>query len=191
MADLTLPGDLPGLLRRGSPVVFLAGGGTAAICARPIDYKGRVCWLTWWENGRHGASQPSHPSSFALDLTDPTGRVHAAWCVNEQVTTPSVEALVTPYISILMLAFSGVDMTDDEIATLRDLCLRLAGREQSDPNAAVSDGIAYDEASGVNAIGQDDPWLDEDFTAAEMAVLRKRLGGDDLIAAIEEVTDGE
>lgn len=81
MTDLILPGDIPGLLRRGSPVL--------------VDREGD------WEEanslvlqpGRRTAITRRHPgdacvgvsaqwvdmSSIHLDLSDPTGRCHAAW----------------------------------------------------------------------------------------------------------------
>lgn len=74
---VTLPGDIPGLLRRGSPV----------LCDIPPTLQGTVCcvdggpapdvWVSWddpdvtddWVSSVH----------VRLDLSDPTGRAHAAW----------------------------------------------------------------------------------------------------------------
>ena len=74
--SLVLPGTIPGLLRRGSPVVFLsedAGNGhiypkgTMAVVDRMQDTEPRI-------NGRS-----VFPSIIGLDLTDATGRMHACW----------------------------------------------------------------------------------------------------------------
>lgn len=88
-SDLTLPGDIPGLLRRGSPVLRHPLGSPvvpsieAALChgveMRPrrggdgeelcVDLGGDYpAPMRWWPAAR-----------VSLDLTDPTGRAHAAW----------------------------------------------------------------------------------------------------------------
>jgi len=70
---LTLPGSIPRLLRRGSPVTY--NGGAWLVVA-----------MGEWDNGDEGvqiARIGEHtvcPIDFtALDLSDPTGRAHAAW----------------------------------------------------------------------------------------------------------------
>ncbi len=59
MTDLTLPGTIPGLLRRCSPVVRADG-------SRFVLEYGDEAYI-------RGARHPS------LDLTDATGRTHASW----------------------------------------------------------------------------------------------------------------
>lgn len=73
----TLPGDIPGLLRRGSPVIALIGRAKAAtralVFGHGVDHNGvlvgtssdGVRWLP--------------DDCLALDLSDATGRAHAAW----------------------------------------------------------------------------------------------------------------
>lgn len=87
--DLTLPGDIPGLLRRGSPVVKTwhddidaDGNPTVLFTASGFylrdlapDKAGRRC-LCWFDNESIGLDSGFPP---ALDLTDATGRAHAAW----------------------------------------------------------------------------------------------------------------
>ena len=73
MSALTLPGDIPGLLRRGSPVVIEEWRGNITSEKPDDDGEYRVCGTDndrrngWWRTG------------LALDLTDATGRAHAAW----------------------------------------------------------------------------------------------------------------
>lgn len=75
MADLILPGTIPGLLRRGSPVIA------------PVSKRVRVLGRRALVEGEHldtglvlladGALEDA--SDLRLDLTDATGRAHAAW----------------------------------------------------------------------------------------------------------------
>ncbi len=72
MADLTLPGTIPGLLRRGSPVTKDGWTG-GAVVAKVRDLSVVVV-------SEDGPSWPfARPASLRLDLTDATGRAHAAW----------------------------------------------------------------------------------------------------------------
>lgn len=76
-ADVTLPGSIPGLLRRGSPVTCEAGifGHTSGVVT---GYPPRTTgWIdVAWDGGVVSAMPPQQ---LALDLTDATGRAHAAW----------------------------------------------------------------------------------------------------------------
>jgi hypothetical protein len=72
-ADLVLPGTIPGLLRRGSPVCTLVGPGDLIVgfSDRLTPHRGEGAYLASGSWVRLvGAS---------LDLTDATGRAHAAW----------------------------------------------------------------------------------------------------------------
>ena len=72
MGDLTLPGDIPGLLRRGSPVFWrdeetphvVLHADAVSVFAAPVSMP--------------SIGVQDHPDAFALDLTDATGRFHAA-----------------------------------------------------------------------------------------------------------------
>ena len=93
MADLTLPGSIPGLLRRGSPVIYQqrgvgddVGGGWSAIdnAARapvralvvdPMESRPAKVLLSTCRS----SSVRARAVHVALDLTDATGRAHAAW----------------------------------------------------------------------------------------------------------------
>lgn len=81
---LTLPGSIPGLLRRGSPVVYSARG---------REYAATLCEQRRFALGRdeivydvHRVGVPPEVSPYDtldvppdLDLSDATGRAHAAW----------------------------------------------------------------------------------------------------------------
>ena len=91
MSALTLPGDIDGLLRRGSPVVLAADEhwngtswmdpiehGTKGLLFRPDD---EPLWWVAWESptGDPYCLDPAAAKHLALDLSDATGRAHAAW----------------------------------------------------------------------------------------------------------------
>lgn len=82
MTDLILPGDIPGLLRRGSPVLVdtplrVNGGGAPALVLTP----GRriACIQSASATLDVDVLGGVFPEHIHLDLTDPTGRCHAAW----------------------------------------------------------------------------------------------------------------
>jgi len=95
VADLTLPGSIPGLLRRGSPVFW---------CDEETPYV--VTWIGPWPDSdpNGGAIALIAPGSepcigmcvnatadLALDLFDATGRVHAAWWLAEHLIAGAPE----------------------------------------------------------------------------------------------------
>ena len=64
-AALTLPGTIPGLLRRGSPVTHIDGSRLVVVELDGDDAKLPSGW--------------AYTRLLDLDLTDATGRAHAAW----------------------------------------------------------------------------------------------------------------
>lgn len=78
MTAPTLPGSIPGLLRRGSPVVVPVSARVRAVGLRAlvgglgVDHDG--VWVITDNGARWEA-----PADVALDLSDSTGRAHAAW----------------------------------------------------------------------------------------------------------------
>lgn len=121
MSDLTLPGDIKGLLRRGSPVVRL--------CNHRKGAQGLV-----WRVGNGLAvvtcADETGPSllpmqDFALDLTDATGRVHSAWWVRDR---SGGNGITRRQMDIVALAESGRTMSPEQTTTLRLLVLHVAGR---------------------------------------------------------------
>lgn len=123
MSALTLPGTIPGLLRRGSPVVFGTHRGDVmsvettddGIEAGVVDENGAAWWF--------GPTGPVITDDLHLDLTDPTGRAHAAWWAFGRRGWRNVAMNLFTLID----ARRGCDMPDADIARLRDLCLALAG----------------------------------------------------------------
>ena len=140
MSELTLPGDIPGLLRRGSPVVFRSGGHVPGTVAKFADHKGitDVPWV-WWEphNEPNGVGKPSLRNSILLDLSDPTGRAHAAWWVLGQSAGPVSKALAaldtsSTYLLGLIDRCCAGSATAFDTEALRRIVLHVAGREGSD-----------------------------------------------------------
>lgn len=132
--DKTLPGDIPGLLRRGSPVWWRDEETPYIVC-----YVWRVCD----DDSQGGENVLAAPctapcigledcaSNFAIDLTEKTGRVHAAWWA---LTHPnSVKGFNGRDAAVVEAAGAGVDMDDEETAVLKNLVLRLAGRLDLNP----------------------------------------------------------
>ena len=75
---ITLPGDIPGLLRRGSPVF--------AYSDKP-KVVGNISPSGIASVGPHAAVAPA---AIRLDLTDATGRAHAAWWLAAKVGIASL-----------------------------------------------------------------------------------------------------
>jgi hypothetical protein len=84
LPTLTLPGDIPGLLRRGSPVVALIGRAKAAtralVFGHGVDHNGVLVGTSSdgvrWLPDDH----------LDLDLAGATGRAHAAWWLASNVS---------------------------------------------------------------------------------------------------------
>lgn len=75
--DLTLPGTIPGLLRWCSPVAVPGYGcGVGVVVDRP---SGRESWVRVLMQCDDDGPSPQERKRVFLDLTDATGRAHAAW----------------------------------------------------------------------------------------------------------------
>jgi hypothetical protein len=86
MSTITVPGDIFGLLRRGSPVVFYpedVRGITIGLVSRSGTSRAEVAYL----NRGNPAGAPLPLAEVALDLTDATGRAHAAWWLASKMPT--------------------------------------------------------------------------------------------------------
>jgi len=133
----TLPGDIPGLLRRGSPILYteaLIPGVVLALIAEELGefsdppilsvalFGQHVvkdgCIDIVWRDRRH----------LTIDLTDPTGRAHAAWWVGARIDLTVWPIEPGSEDEARMLAQGGEDLTPTQIDTLARLVLRLAGR---------------------------------------------------------------
>lgn len=125
----SLPGDIPGLLRRGSPFVYVGPdrhrrGWIGLIEQVHHDGRARIAWNA----GVHGVERLEH---VALDLTDATARWHAAlWLDNQPISLLRAAADVGPVAlgEVMDAARRGVPMTPEQIDVLCRFCLRLAGR---------------------------------------------------------------
>lgn len=126
MSDNTmvLPGDIPGLLRRGSPVLY--DRERFHVSDIDISRDREDVYIARWapEYWEYVGTRVS-PASAALDLTDPTGRAHAAWWVIER--QPRAHRSTNDEI-VVSRACSGANIQVSDVATLRALVLRLAGR---------------------------------------------------------------
>lgn len=128
----TLPGDIPGLLRKWSPVLVTIDSDQPSVRGVVIDPtiepdEPDLRCLVWNErNGRDNKAA----MFVALDLTDATGRAHAAWWLMDRWRAgPRLpvedRGLV---LEACRFAEQGADMTSEQIDTLARLVLRLAGR---------------------------------------------------------------
>ena len=126
---ITLPGDIPGLLRRCSPlpdgdVVFAVDtkDGTA-LCGEVAQTDAGP--LQGWVN----------LSDIDLDLTDATGRAHAGWYADDRVSYATarqvgraVGARMVEVSTVIAWAMGNRDMSDSQIDLLRRIVLHVAGR---------------------------------------------------------------
>lgn len=125
----TLPGDIPGLLRRGSVVFYCESAPATVLVIREIRPGEAGASIAL--DGQNVLPDRCVDAEFrhlALDLSDPTGRAHAAWWA--YATRRQHPHLTISYgeDAIGMTAILGDDMTPAQIDTLARLVLRLAGR---------------------------------------------------------------
>lgn len=137
MSDLlTLPGEIPGLLDKGPTRIIFRNARAMLPSGREVPIRG--VWvqsgpkadegLVLWDRSfghRFRTQDAVYTGTLLVDLHDRTSRVHAAWwaCANGWDGTVALNVVVESHV--LDLALRGHDMTDDEIATLRDIVLRL------------------------------------------------------------------
>lgn len=125
----TLPSSIRRLLRRGSPVVCADGARRGVVAEDPLDCN---AVLVCCEPGADDEDEPGEMRApmlerIALDLTDPTGRWHAACWAAELLpaavlTQPQRDAAVV----LILDAQRGADMSPEDIDRLARLVLRLA-----------------------------------------------------------------
>ena len=138
----SIPGDIPGLLRRGSPVLYtqaLIPGVVLALIAEELGEFSDPPILSIALFGQHVVEDRCVDIAWRdrrhlqLDLTDPTGRAHAAWWVQFRIINtpdalPEQVGMVRQCAQIIRCALSGLEMTPIQIDILARLVLRLAGR---------------------------------------------------------------
>lgn len=92
LANITVPGTIPGLLRRGSPIVLLteyldsyfrAPAGSGGVVSFKNDER---AWVALTASGTREDAflEVAALDCIALDLTDATGRAHASWWLARQ-----------------------------------------------------------------------------------------------------------
>lgn len=113
----TLPGAIPGLLRRGSSAIHYSRrrDETVTDVVTSVD-----------DGYAYGPDQPL--SDLALDLSDPTGRAHAAAWAYHHPATQGFTGLTHDEYVVIETALHFDPMTPEQIDTLARLVLRLAGR---------------------------------------------------------------
>jgi len=111
----TLPGDVPGLLRRGSPVFWTTPRGQILSLG---------CSGSPRNDGMVGvAGFMRRVEDLALDLTDPTGRIHALWWWDQYSVAKRTAFLDAAGVSVERwqyiegLVCNGHDLTPDDLDT--------------------------------------------------------------------------
>lgn len=129
MTTPTLPGTIPGLLRRGSPVIE---DDRIAVYLGADHYGYHyVADLT----PKRGCGHRIVQGPVDLDLSDPTGRAHAAWWLNDHdEDTLSQAACEVSGVDdddawrwLIVSATSGDPLPDACVERLRLVCLHVAG----------------------------------------------------------------
>ena len=119
---LTLPGTIPGLLRFGSPVRSATDPARVGVVVGTGSSRGL---LVWWCMAERAEWCPSEGGPVALDLSESTGRAHAAWWIEPNDIGPRPATNDEEFA--LYRALHGEDMSAGDIATLRGYAIRLAG----------------------------------------------------------------
>ena len=119
---LTLPGTIPGLLRFGSPVRSATDPLRLGVVVGTGSSRGL---LVWWCMAECAEWCPSEGGPVALDLSDATGRAHAAWWAG--LNGMSLPPLSETDERLLVCASRNYYFNDDDIAALRRIVLDIAG----------------------------------------------------------------
>lgn len=117
-----LPGDIPGLLRRGSPVLWDGYSGVIIACGEDM------CCCAAEDGGATWTEEDMPLSSVTLDLKDPTARAIAAAWANDRAKPYLLPSDAQGHDEAIMFALLQWTMTPSQIDVLARLVLRLAGR---------------------------------------------------------------
>lgn len=131
---LTLLGDIPGLLRESSRVRSRLVPGCVGLVLRVRDNgTADVCWYGKADGTGDEVEHGVPLCELALDLSDPTGRAHAAWWLDSKgVTQSHCLAIGERWLDleeILSQSCSGGEMPRACVDILRRLVLAVAGLE--------------------------------------------------------------
>lgn len=133
----TLPGDIPGLIRRGSPVLYteaLIPGVALALIAEELGEFSDPPILSVALFGQHVIEDRCvdivwrDRHHLHLDLTDVTGRAHAAAWAYHHPAIQGFTGLSRDEHAAMETALHCDPMTPEQIDALARLVLRLAGR---------------------------------------------------------------
>ena len=137
MTAPTLPGSIPGLLRRGSPVIQTTETRGEYIIPVGSRYTvlvvddGSRCAADAAVLGAPGCFSGTHKREhIGLDLSDPTGRAHAAWWAVDYCGAEALRACglsLLEWTGIRDCATHGLNMSPASIESLRRVCLHVAG----------------------------------------------------------------
>ena len=121
----SLPGEIPGLLRRASPVV-IADAFRGVVVEDPSGCSSTLVTVERDEDTMGLRLEMLH--ALALDLSDPTGRAHAAWWVGNHPDWMTLFGSIAEDMDAVSAATCGMDMPPEHVDLLARLCMRLAGR---------------------------------------------------------------
>ena len=154
---LTLPGSIHGLLRRGSPVFY-----------RDEESS----WTVLWIDGDEGCAAPvgevplglwGMGDDFALDLTDATGRAHAAWWLAANLPAwarPAKDPTSAAWVGCLSTD-GGADSRDagHAVATLRYDNSRAHWYRLRGPDP-ISDALRHLDPDDPRTLPDGSRWVD-------------------------------
>jgi hypothetical protein len=147
---LTLPGDIPGLLRRCSP---LGPDSMGVLCGiNPEMDDDRTHLVLFHE----GYDDWHSPKNLALDLEDQTGRAHAAWWLAERLR-PDVKELMKASVTYGHTDFGGggyglgVTCRDDGALWRRADAPGLDDLDPHDPRT-LDDGSRWVDAEALRLV---------------------------------------
>jgi hypothetical protein len=121
MSPLTLPGTIPGLRLHSAPVIYLRTGDRGVAMLTP---DGRIVVMFCPAGARGPWTEAASPDELALDLSDPTGRAHAAWWA---VAHSDLSTISAHDARVILSAVTGEDMKPEDVDRLRLVCLHVAG----------------------------------------------------------------
>lgn len=156
MADLILPGTIPGLLRVCA-LIAIASGAFAGRKGVIVDLEpgARHAVVALQADAQHDASVEWLPlANLALDLTDATGRAHAAWWLEGQAPrwrTMMAGRLGGEMLRLLECVETHKFLGSDEREARGRVRLVLNGLDPNDPRH-LPDGSRWVDAEALRRV---------------------------------------
>jgi hypothetical protein len=147
--NITLPGSIPGLLRRGSPALV-----SLHLKARAVTIHGIRDGLAWFASDGCDTVVVASISVLALDLTDATGRAHAAWWLDEyggRWTVLQAGRRGAELLRLLECAEASRFHTREEAEQRGKVRMALAGLSPSD-SRLLPDGSRWVDAEALRRV---------------------------------------